>query len=335
MSNRTQQEVTDRLTAQSLRRMRGLENERTDRIVEYYRQVGQDIQAYIGKAMKETFGAGRSWTYTQMNQYNRAQQLQLEINHRLAQLAQQVHAQVEDGFAEQFQQSSDWSAYILDQATPQNVEIKDPKVPANAVRAMANQEYEGAMFSQRIGVITDAMASDIRDQLAQSMIAGESMDEAAARVEGVIGDASEGYASRALMIARTELMRGSNMGRLSVFEENSAVVDMKNNTWHVAFDDRLCRWCLKRDGLTAAEIVRTTAKDRYFPRRSSAPLHPHCRCTWEPGLKTWKDLIGLDMPEGYGEDVRGFRDPLTGKWSIAPVKSFDEWKAERLALEPA
>jgi hypothetical protein len=54
----------------------------------------------------------------------------------------------------------------------------------------------------------------------------------------------------------------------------------------------------------------------------------NCRCTKAPKLKSWSNLIGLDMPEELSDDARGIRNP-EGKWEIAPVEKFDAWLERR------
>ena len=43
------------------------------------------------------------------------------------------------------------------------------------------------------------------------------------------------------------------------------------------------------------------------------------------------------MPESYGSDVRGIRDPISGTWRVQPVEDFNAWKAmkqDALGINP-
>jgi len=87
------------------------------------------------------------------------------------------------------------------------------------------------------------------------------------------------------------------------------------------------------EGLSPAEIAVAavpTVRGKADPFGTSAamPLHPRCRCTSLPRLKTWKDLLGLDMPEGFDDGARGVRD-ADGNWVTAKVEDFEDWRQRR------
>lgn len=66
------------------------------------------------------------------------------------------------------------------------------------------------------------------------------------------------------MIARTEVMRAHNMGRLKFHQR----VGVEKLEWLAADDERMCEVCGRYDG-------KSFAIDK-FPQQ---PAHPHCRCT--------------------------------------------------------
>jgi hypothetical protein len=264
-------------------------------------------------------------------QGSRLAELYQQINRELDILNERLTGQLELAATDQLAAGLEWNTYGLDQATPAGVFAQQPALPLENIRALVNTPYEGAMFSQRYGLITDQMASDVRGTLAQSMINGESMKDAAARIEDVMGAdsaISSGYANRSLAIARTEIMRAQNLGRLSSFDANA---DLMAGTpeWVATADDRICEWCLRRDGMSADEIENGDSGDDPFGNSVSNPLHPRCRCSWAPRLKTWRELGLGDMPEDAPDDERGMRNE-DGEWVIQPVESFDKWKEGRL-----
>ena len=135
------------------------------------------------------------------------------------------------------------------------------------------------------------------------------------------------------MIARTEIMRASNLGAWDMFQNQNADIMQDEPEWFATADDRLCPWCLGRDGKTPTEIkkLHLRARGKGDPWQGSAtmPLHPRCRCRWLPRLKSWKDL-GIDIPEEAEDDARSMRDEA-GKWVTAPVQTFDAWKGAQSA----
>lgn len=266
----------------------------------------------------------------------------LQTSGRLSELLQSIHSTaqalgakvnqtIDTAAVDQYLQSYQRSVYGLDQATPDNVTVLYAPPPETAISILANAPYKGAMFSQRIGMITDEMAADVRDELMQGLVAGESMADIADRIQGVIGAGSrakdaDAIAYRASVIARTEIMRVQNMARDTTYEQNSDIVE--DDAWEVAPDDKLCDWCARREGLTDDEIEKADPGDDPWGNSTDKPLHPNCRCDSVPKLKSWKDLLGLDMPEEFADDERGMRDE-NGNWVVAPVETFDAWMDRR------
>jgi len=335
MPGETQAEVIQKITDHSMRVMRGLENQNMDAIIGSYRTAQDNIIADLQKMFRvEQFGTPGQWTLPEMEMAGRSARLFNSINQNLRALGQQTTDIIERADVEQFKNSRARSAYALDSATPPSYSVKLPIIPDQSIRALVSEPFQGAMFSQRIGLVTDEMASNIRNQLIQSMINGESMPQAAERVADVLGASNlanpRSGANRALTIARTEVMRAQNIGRFSVYMDNDDIMAgpaEKSWRWVVTPDDRLCKWCLRREGKTPDEIEDMPAGGDPWGAKKEPPLHPHCRCTTEPILKTFREM-GIDMPEDFGDEDRGVRMP-DGKWKVMPKETFDKWAAQR------
>ena len=71
------------------------------------------------------------------------------------------------------------------------------------------------------------------------------------------------------MIARTEVLRAHNQGRLAFHQH----VGVKQLTWMTMEDERTCATCGALDG-------KTFPIDQFPPQ----PAHPFCRCTNVPVL---------------------------------------------------
>ena len=106
---------------------------------------------------------------------------------------------------------------------------------------------------------------------------------------------------RAIVNARLTPLRG--FARLRVPKTSATLFaawdPVESWRWIVTPDDRLCRWCMRREGLTPEAIRKLPGGGDPWGMSTNLPLHPHCRCTSEPILKTWREL-GIDMPEEYG-----------------------------------
>ena len=325
----TQQQVLDSITEQAIVALRQQEEGAASDLLALYQSTQEQIIAKI-----QTAFPGESWDLVSM-QNSRIQALLQQINAEIMKLNGAAIGLTSDATAQQFNDSASWSAYALDQATPANIAINYTQLPDTTLRAILSTPFQGAQFSQRYGMINDAMASDIRDQLMQSMINGESMDDASARVSTAMGGPgggwTGGYAGRADSIARTEIMRASNLAAQDVFQNQNKDIMEDEPEWFATPDDRECPWCAGRDGKTATQIRKLSlhARGKSDPFKGSAtmPLHPHCRCRWMPRLKTWKDL-GIDIPEDAPDTARSMR-LADGSWGEVPVQSYDAWQAAR------
>jgi hypothetical protein len=313
--------------------LRDSEDANVEVVLGAYQRAQEDILAAIEAAAKAEPGGQLTLDGMQMN--GRLGALLQSIHQTAQQAAAHAGQVIEQSAVDQYLESYQRSVYGLDQATPDNVAVQYAPPPESAIRILANAPYKGAMFSQRIGIITDEMASDVRDELMQGLVAGESMAEISDRISGVIGAGStqdpEAIAYRASVIARSEIMRTQNAARDTTYEQNADIVE--DSAWEVAPDDKLCDWCARREGLTDEEIKAQDPGDDPWGNSTDKPLHPNCRCDSVPKLKSWKDLLGLDMPEEFKDDERGMRND-EGDWIVAPVESFDDW-LERRGLEAA
>lgn len=84
------------------------------------------------------------------------------------------------------------------------------------------------------------------------------------------------HRQRARMIARTETIRGANLGRYHGFRQAAAggLVDTDAALeWDATLDRRVCAICMDLDG------TRSPLDEPDFAGYGLPPAHPHCRCT--------------------------------------------------------
>ena len=109
--------------------------------------------------------------------------------------------------------------------------------------------------------------------------------------------ANQGLFYKTEMIARTEILRSSNLGALAVYEQNRDVLD--GWRWASSRDERVCPICGALDGQQFA-----------FDSPQSPPptgSHPNCRCSVTPVLK----------------------DSALEQAIIGPRETYEEWAAAR------
>jgi SPP1 gp7 family putative phage head morphogenesis protein len=182
-----------------------------------------------------------------------------------------------------------------------------PLLPVEAIRAQILLPYVGSTFLDRFETARDEFERAIRRSLVQSQIAGDGIFEAQKRLADALGidigrrtaaakAANMGYFRKTEVIARTEILRASNLGAMAVYERNADVLA----AWEfiATNDERTCPICGRLDG-------------QQFPI-GGGPLpptntHPNCRCSVLPVL--------VDQ---------ALQDAIAGR-----RKTYAEWAAER------
>ena len=288
MAIRTQRQVIESITTEAARVLRKQEDQDVQALLKAYQTAQEDI----ANTVRTAYGQG-TWSFATVAGSPRGKNMMTQIGKQITTLKAQTNKTIESAAVKQYQTSYLYSGYMLDQATPPTVAIGMDAIPEAGVTALVNTEFQGAMFSQRIGAINDAMASDIRDDLTQSLINGESMDDATDRITDVLGaydlGGPMGYAARAEMIARTEIMRAMGLARDAIYDQNRDIME-DGDEWLATPDDRLCPYCMDRDGKTSKEFKMRSGDP--WGKSFVTPLHPRCRCTKIPRLKSWQSLLG-------------------------------------------
>lgn len=131
------------------------------------------------------------------------------------------------------------------------------------VRLLATRAFES------LKGVTATMASQMNQILAQGMIDGTGPAEIAREMTAKIDSLTE---TRALLIARTEVISAHAEGQLNAFEKLGVEELGVKAEWVTAGDDRVCPECHEMEG-------------KVFSIEEAAgliPLHPNCRCTWVP-----------------------------------------------------
>ena len=153
-----------------------------------------------------------------------------------------------------------------------------------------NQAYEEAAqwaserSAEMIGMKRNADGDLVPDSKAEFNISETARDEIQSKVETAIQegwsaqdladeieDVGSFSADRALMIARTEIIRANNEGHLIAFRE-SGVVEMK--AWTTAEDGDVCEICQGNEDQGPIPL-----DDAFESGDDAATAHPNCRCT--------------------------------------------------------
>jgi SPP1 gp7 family putative phage head morphogenesis protein len=175
-------------------------------------------------------------------------------------------------------------AWVMDDALRGAGVINLPMLPSAAIRSALLSPYGGMTFLDRFADARDDFVRRIRKAIVQSQINGDSIPVAVKRLADELGinvgrgGVERGLRARLEMIARTEILRASNLGAMAIYEANQDV--LQGWEWVATKDERTCDICGPKDG--NADIGgKPHAFDSGFEK---PPAHPNCRCSVVPVL---------------------------------------------------
>lgn len=297
-----------------------------ERLAKAYRRAGRELRRNL-RAIMAKYPGGK-WNYSDAIRYRDLFRTFEDVSLRLDDLGSQTLRGLEDDLVGVFRNASGYSTYQLDISTPPNIGVSFTGPNEMQVRSILDQPFDGQRFSQAWGEVNNGMAAELQQELSQSMLQGESVRDAAKRIDGVL---NHGYA-RAERIARSELIRASTLAKDAVMSQNADLVDPAHpKEWIVTDDGRLCVFC---DRIVSSDDYRLAGPDGMFQlpngrRVQGPPAHPNCRCTTAPRMLPWSELIDPSMAAPEGDiDMRMIRNPATGKNEIVSIPTYDAWTFE-------
>lgn len=275
------------------------------------------------EAAQRQYGEGDTWSASDALYRARTETLMKQIMDEMRALTNSSSNTAQTAAMQAYYAGFYGKAWITD--TLAGGGIRAPLLPAEVVRAAIMKPYEGSTFVDRFIGKDDEFQARIRKSIVQSQINGETMYQAQRRIAAELGldisrrrkadkQAHKADFNRTQMIARTEIIRTSNLGTQAVLEANKDV--LKGWEWKASNDDRTCPICGALDG------KQFEFKDRQNP----PPAHPQCRCTQipvfiegrkndiirgdAPTFKQWAQAKGINQ-NLYGQtyDFRGQKPP--------------------------
>lgn len=170
-----------------------------------------------------------------------------QMAHRMEQLRHNAVETLRSGLLSMYEDQFVLDAYALDEATPPSVVVNLRGLTPSQAEGIVATPWKGAMFSDRIWVLSDDMLREMQNALGQSALLGEGIDKAVSRLrdlKALDGNVPPRYALERL--ARTELLKAADRARERLYQDNESVVDGEQVL--VTLDDRTCETCGPLDG---------------------------------------------------------------------------------------
>lgn len=168
---------------------------------------------------------------------------------------------------------------------------------------------DGLTWGQRLSrALPPVQVDRIANIMAAAMAEGLGPRDIARRIRPFV----QGYANRAVTIARTEVLRSSQVIQRQAFQSIEPVIA----AWQVisARDDRVRPEHVERDG----RIYVKPGFEKFFPdaaplsERPDTPDAPNCRCVVVPVLRPQSDLLDFAQQRLVGTDQELDRSPPPG-----------------------
>ena len=337
-----QRDVIARLIEENRKALLANVDDLTPQITSLYDEIMGQAVDDLQRFYDSVFGGNGTMNYSDFKrlQMDKTQARMLEpyLNDLKKKQIQQMETALEKMYWDAYKRN----AWALDQTTPPTTDISmihnldaNPATDFYLQTFLKSQiavQWKGAMFSQRLGVITDKMARNIQSLTDAGMVNGWSTQELSLKIRDEVGIPSDkklktrprasAAKSRADMIARNEMMRAADQAKQFLFDQNKKIV--KDERWQTSDLGNVCDDCDENDG------------ELYSDLGVRPPLHPRCACTGVPVLQSWGDLLGpayKDMKDmGIDEYEMKYFDPSKGgKLVTASVQPFDEWLENQAA----
>jgi len=141
--------------------------------------------------------------------------------------------------------------------------------------------------------IVDSTRDELKALIGKGIEEGQSAQDLADAIE----DSLAFSADRALLVARTEIIRANNQGHLAAFRA-SGVVEKKE--WSTAEDGDVCDECEANEAQGPIDL-----DEDFESGDDAAPAHPNCRCTIVAVTAELEDNSTDDEEQSDEEDDGG------------------------------
>lgn len=275
-----------------------LEDATVRRLFEAYRQALTRMRANVSDIFMEV--QGDQWSVDDIAARNALQaQIMAEMRALDPELADLILEAMLDGhYGAAYGQ-----AWVLDNSVLQGLATPAfvPLLPREAVRAQLLAPYRGQTFLERFQLNRAEFKLRVNRALVQSQIAGDGIYNVQQRIAAELGidttNWPRSYRARrermtgrahsrdfykTQLIARSEILRASNLGAVAVYRANDHV--LRGWEFRAARDERVCPRCGPLDGRQFDFDNRPIDGQRDTDEVLPPPIHPLCRCTATPAL---------------------------------------------------
>ena len=245
---------------------------------------------------------GGAWpTRAQIRKAKRVQAALAATREALMDLSRDLPVRVTQALPTMTEQAADWSRRLTASQYPAQagptaqVAASFERVDPRALDAIVRRTTEQVTALSR--PLSAQAEAAMRSTLIRGIALGDNPRDAARTMLSRVEGGFNGGRTRALVIARTEMISAH---REAAWAQDQAATDVLAGwTWTCALDRRACPACLAMHGTV-------------HPVADPGPLgHQQCRCSRTPKAKSWRDLgFDIDEPADIFPDARSWFEDL-------------------------
>lgn len=314
-----------------------------NQVLSYYQEAIKDITGQIEKQYAKILaGVAPEDYYNEMIKYDRLNNLlkniQASYKTYATKAGKDIAVILEQSFQNVYYLKLYGASWLVPELIPGMLPEKLTELVVfgtdeswKAITAAIEKIYgDASLYQAQSGTLIQLLTKNlnneilqIRQQIAQGLLNGESMQQMASRIKDVIGrmlpEGNTGAMANALRIIRTETNRTMNAAALASTKYlESQGIDVKKR-WSDVLDMRTRSTHAHLDG-------KTIAPDDYFNIGGDQALYPgdfaqvqnnaNCRCTT------------IDIIDGEQPSIRTGVNPVSGEREYFNYKTYSEWATE-------
>ncbi len=296
----------DKIYAQADKAVAQLTAAQERELIRVYRDALKEFRAQLGE-MYAKYAKGGKLTYAEMSKYNRLVGVYADANGELKRLTGRGAKIITQLAGSAYEESFYWAGFALEKGT--QARLGFGALNPETVAASVQNPISGLTLNETLEANRDAIVTNIRRQITQGLVRGESYPEVAQRIKGTL----DGDATKALRVARTEAHRNAQAGRAAAFDKAEAAGVELTRVWVATLDNRT------RDTHGAMDGQKADAEGRFHSPSGATTTQPgafgiagediNCRCTVRAEIA------------GFAPEFRRARGE-----GIVPYKTYKEWK---------
>lgn len=244
-------------------------------IRDFYREAWEETRALIAE-IHERYTVGEVLTRTDMVKYNRLAKTELELAKILSGLYKRNSRFVYESFQQAYMFGHFSQVYELEMKA--DVLLGFGGVNSRAIEQALAVSLTGLTLNERLKKNEREVVYKVRQELAQSLVQGESYPTAARRLKGVF----EGDEVKAMRVAATELHRAQEEAAQTARDRAAERVDFRE-VWLATLDQRTRDSHQQMDGKKKNDdgFFKVNGYDARFPGDPILPAAEciNCRCT--------------------------------------------------------